>query len=154
MALDLARELEKTLHIHSHDLPYVEFGEGTSICILQARPEDGIFTALFKAEPFAFTELHMHRTKQPVVGFTLKGAWGHDHQYLYRPGTYIYETPGVVHQFLNGPEVTEAIFFGAGAVDFVHPDTLEVTKTITTDQILQVYIRRCEELGFKAHFLT
>src|SRR3546814_3365398 len=84
---------------------------------------------------------------QGASGFTLKGAWGHDEQYLYRPGTYIFETPGVIHQLLNGPEESEILFFGDLALDFVDPETLDVISVVTADKIIDKYLQKCAEKG-------
>lgn len=149
--LDIARELEKTLHIHSNELPYVEAGFGTSHRILMARPDEGLFAVQVRAEPGATSGLHKHHSH--VFGFTTRGAWGHDDRYLYRPGTFIYETPGVVHQFVNGPEVSEAVFIGDPCLDFVDPETMEVISTYNGQQILAGYLKKCGELGITPRFL-
>lgn len=149
--LDIVKELEKTLHIHSHELPFVEAGFGTSHRILMARPVEGLFAIHLRAEPFAKSGLHKHHNH--VMGYTIAGAWGHDDQGLYRPGTFIYETPGVIHQFVNGPEVSEAIFIGDPALDFVDPETLEVISSYNGRQMLDGYIAKCNDLGITPRFL-
>src|SRR3546814_9327851 len=90
---------------------------------------------------------------QGASGFTLKGAWGHDEQYLYRPGTYIFETPGVIHQLLNGPEESEILFFGDLALDFVDPETLDVISVVTADKIIDKYLQKSEEKGVIHNYL-
>lgn len=151
MVLDIAKELEKTLHIHSVDLPYITVGFGTESRVLIARPKEGLFAIQFRAQPGVKSPLHKHRT--PVIGFTLSGMWGHDDQYLYRPGTFIYETPGVIHQFINGPDVTEAVFVGDPNLDFVDPETLEVTGSYTGAEMIANYVQKCKEQGVEARFL-
>src|SRR3546814_1711772 len=92
-------------------------------------------------------DLQKHSFSQVSIGFTLKCAWGHDEQYLYRPGTYIFETPGVIHQFLNGPEESKILFFGDLALDFVDPETLDVISVVTADKIIDKYLQKCAEKG-------
>lgn len=152
--LDIAKELEKTLHIHSDELPWIATGPGMETRLLQARVKDEFYVSQLRAQPGCESGLHKHPFKRGAGGFTLKGAWGHDHQYLYRPGTYIYETPGVVHQFFNGPSVTEVLFFGDLVVDFVDAETLRVTERLPADVLLRRYLERCEEVGVKPHYLT
>src|SRR3546814_18840791 len=84
---------------------------------------------------------------QGASGFTLKGAWGHDEQYLYRPGTYIFETPGVIHQLLNGPEESEILFFGDLALDFVDPEPLDVISVVTADKSIDTHLQKSAEKG-------
>ena len=67
---------------------------------------------------------------------------------------YIFETPAVVHQFFNGPEETEAVFFGDFAVEFVDPETLGVTASLTAEVMLKTYFEMCEERGVKPRYLS
>lgn len=152
--LNLANELEKTLHIHSEELPWFPAASGMDIRILHARAKDNFYVTQLRAQPHCVSGLHKHPANRGTGGFTLKGMWGHDHQYLYRPGTYIFETPGVVHRFYNGPEETEVLFFGELAAEFVDPDTLEVTDIMLPDALLQKYSDHCEELGVQPPYLT
>jgi quercetin dioxygenase-like cupin family protein len=135
----------QTLHIMSEDVPYVEMEPGLEYRILQARPEDNLTVTQVRAQPGASTGLHQHAS--PVFGWTVRGAWGHDRDYKYRPGSYIYETPGVPHRFLNGDEVTEAIFVSLGDVEHLDPATEEVVGAASTADILGAYLRACEEAG-------
>jgi 2,4'-dihydroxyacetophenone dioxygenase len=149
--LDIAKELEKTLHIHSGELPFVDTGYGTETRLILARPKDRLYALQYRAQPGARSPLHKHQNA--ILGYTLKGRWGHDEQYLYRPGTFIFETPGVVHQFMNGPEVSEALFIGDMILDFVDPETLEVTGGLDGPAMLDGYIKKCKEKGLSPRFI-
>jgi 2,4'-dihydroxyacetophenone dioxygenase len=153
MSLDIAKELDKTLHLHTSDLPYVEVDKGMEMRVLHAWPEQNYYVTQIRAQPGCVGGLHQHPLGQHTSGFTLKGAWGHDHQYLYRPGTYVYETPGVVHQFLNGPEETEIVFFGSLGVEFVDPETLKVSREVPAHKLIQRYLEHCTEQGVVPKFL-
>ncbi len=154
MVLDIAAELKKTLHINSEALPWVPMTAGLEQRVLQARPEVDWYVTQLRAQPFAQTRLHRHATARGIGGFTLKGRWGHDKQYLYHPGVYIYETPGVVHQFFNGPEVSEVLFFGEGLTEFIDADTLDVSGVLTSEDQMAGYLERCQEQGIEPRFLT
>lgn len=145
MSLDMDRELLKTLHVHTDELPFVEFTPGTQTRLLQVRPSEGLVVTHIRAQPGAMSALHRH--PEPVYGWTVAGQWGHDHQYLYRPGTYIFETPGVIHQFINGPTVTEAVFISTGELELIDPDTLELVASATPSQIGEQYVAKCEAIG-------
>jgi 2,4'-dihydroxyacetophenone dioxygenase len=94
---------------------------------------------------FPNTETPLHRHLGHAFGYTLKGAWGHDRMFKYTPGVYNYETPGVVHQFLNGPQVTEVLFINEGVLEFVNPQsTDEVTGRLTAADLLRGYYEACE----------
>ena len=137
--------LDKTLHISTADVPWVTIGEGIRLRLLHARPEEDFIVQHIEAMPFAKTPLHRHTG--PVFGFTLKGAWGHDESYGYEPGTYIYETPGVVHRFLNGPGVTEAVFVVHGPVEHVDPVSGEVVSRATAGSFVEAYLALCAKEG-------
>ena len=155
MLLDMAKELEKTLHLHSNDLPYVTTAPGMETRMLHARVEDDFFVTQLRAAPGIVSGLHKHAFKRNgASGYTLKGRWGHDHQYLYVPGTYIFETPDVIHQFFNGPEETEVLFFGDFAVDFIDPETLGITGSLNSEVFMKKYLELCAEQGATPNFLT
>ncbi len=152
--LDMMKELEKTLHVHSEEIPYIPAAPGMEIRILHARVKDDFYVTQLRAQPGCVSGLHKHPINKGTGGFTLRGAWGHDHQYLYRPGTYIFETPGVVHQFLNGPEETEVVFFGDLVAEFVDPETLQVIGVVDGPAVINRYLQYCEEKGVSARFLN
>src|SRR3546814_10930605 len=106
MILDMEKELQKTLHLDSNDLPYAEVEDGIEFRILHARPEEGYYVTQLRVQPRYVGGLHKHSFSQGASGFTLKGPWGNDEQYLYRPGTYIFEKHRVLHPLLTEPEVS------------------------------------------------
>lgn len=144
MSLNMGNELLKTLHVNSEELPFVEFQPGTETRLLQVRPSEKLVVTHVRARPGAVSPLHRHPS--PVYGWTVSGRWGHDDRYEYRPQSYIFETPGVVHQFINGPVVTEAVFISTGDLEFIDPETLEVAATLSPEAILDQYMDRCASL--------
>ncbi|WP_297699071.1 cupin domain-containing protein [Mycobacterium sp.] len=145
--------IARTLHIATDDLPWVTTSPGFEMRVLHARPEDGFTVSQIRAQPGVVHGWHRHNA--PVFGYTTAGAWGHDESYEYRPGTYIFETPGVVHRFLNGPEVTEATFISYSDAEFINLETNEVTGRLTRAGMLEIYLRGCDELGVpRPHVLT
>jgi 2,4'-dihydroxyacetophenone dioxygenase len=153
--LDMVRELEKTLHLQTQDLPYLTTAPGMETRVIHARVEDDFFVTQIRAAPYCESGLHKHAFKRSgASGYTLRGRWGHDRQYLYGPGMYIFETPDVIHQFFNGPEESEVLFFGDFAVDFIDPVTLGVKGTFTPRQFMDQYLGLCAEKGITPNFLT
>ena len=140
-------DVTKTLHIHKDDVPWASGGPGFEYRILQAHLEDSILVQEMRAQPSVESYLHRHVT--PLLAWTTEGAWGHDRQYLYVPGTYVYETPGVVHRFLNGPAVTVVLFLqggGSGEIE-VLDDNGELTGLITLADRVESYFATCEAAG-------
>ncbi|MGV9797375.1 cupin domain-containing protein [Mycobacterium sp. NPDC003449] len=139
------RDMARTLHMASDDLPWVPVGPEAELRIIHARPDEDFVATQLRAQPGAEQGLHRHLA--PVFGFTSRGAWGHDRTYEYRPGTYVYETPGVVHKFLNGPEVSEVFFINHGVIEFVDATGTEVIRSLTLAQMAEHYLAGCEEAG-------
>jgi 2,4'-dihydroxyacetophenone dioxygenase len=137
----------KTLHIDAEEIPWVTYeraGIVSSRRLLQVRPEEDLLVTQMSCGPSAVGALHRHHG--PVYAFTQAGSWGHDRQFLYRPGVYVYETPGVVHRFLSGPEGATATFIYHGDVDFIG-DGGEVVDSYTPANMLARYLEECEAQG-------
>lgn len=137
------REMLRTLHIASEELPYIEFEPGVEGRILQVRLEDAVVVTQARSQPGVVSRLHRH--PYPVYAWTIHGAWGHDRRYLYRPGTYVFETPGVAHRFYCGPETTEALFITIGDVEWLDPQTREVTQVSTPEARFNAYVEACND---------
>jgi len=135
----------ETLHLHSDTIPWVDFGGGTSVRILHARPSENFVVTQILAQPGSESQLHRHLG--PVFGWTVEGHWGHDRNYEYRPGTYIFETPGVLHKFLGGDEVINAVFTSFGVMEYVDEASLEVTAQLDPAAVVQHYMQKCEEMN-------
>ena len=134
-----------TLHIHSEDIPWVEFFDGVAVRILHARPSEDFVVTQIKAQPGAESGLHRHL--KPVFGWTVSGHWGHDRNYEYRPGTYIFEPQGIIHKFLAGSEPVNAVFISHGTLEQIDPETLEVTQSISPAEYVEHYLTACEKAG-------
>lgn len=143
----------RTLHLATDELPWVPAGPDFEMRVVHARLDEGWVVSQIRAQPNVAHGWHRHDA--PVFGYTTAGAWGHDETYEYRPGTYIFETPGVVHRFFNGPEVTEAIFLSYADAEFIDLETNEVTGRVTRADMVERYLQGCEQLGVRRpNFLT
>jgi 2,4'-dihydroxyacetophenone dioxygenase len=134
-----------TLHNHSSSVPWVDFDGGTRVRILHARPSEDFIVTQIHAPPGSESRLHRHLG--PVFGWTNEGRWGHDHTFEYSPGTYIFETPGVNHRFYAGDNHVEAIFVSYGILEFINPETLEVSGSLDSAGTLNYYMEMCEKAG-------
>ena len=137
--------MQRTLHLSSADVPWVPLTDSTEIRVVHGRVSESFVVSQFRAAPGATTKLHRHCA--PVFGFTTLGNWGHDTRHLYRPGTYIYETPMVVHRFLNGPEVTEVYFVNHGDIETFDDRGREVVSRSTVADAIARYFAACESMG-------
>jgi 2,4'-dihydroxyacetophenone dioxygenase len=139
-----------TLHIDSDDVPWVSQSELASGDV-QGRvlhaPNDGSFVVTqLRVGPGVLSSLHRH--VGPTFAYTSRGAWGHDSEFNYRPGTYVFETPGVVHRFQSSDDpCTEVLFVSYATLEFVDPDTMEVIGSMSPVDIAQRYLEDCEAAG-------
>ncbi len=145
VAFDELAELRKTLHIDAGEVPYVEDAPGRESRLLHARADAPLLVTELRAQPGAVSPLHRHVS--PVYGWTIEGAWGHDRQFLYRPGTYVFETPGVIHRFMNGPGVTRALYIQTGDVENIDPETRQIASVTRITDRIDRYFQGCEEAG-------
>jgi 2,4'-dihydroxyacetophenone dioxygenase len=134
-------DLMKTLHIDSDELPFIEFEPGVEGRVLHVRLDEAVVVTQARSQPGVVSPLHRH--PEPVYAWTLRGAWGHDQRFLYRPGTYVFETPGVAHRFFCGPEVAEAVFITTGNIEWLDPETQEVTRVSTPEARFKAYVQAC-----------
>lgn len=147
LAMAKVEEIQNTLHIDAEEIPWVsaEGGGMTAFSrLLHVRPEENFLASQMRCGPGVVGALHRHHG--PVYALTQDGSWGHDTQFLYRPGVYVYETPGVVHRFLSGPDGATATFLYHGEVDFVDDDG-EVVERYSASNMLERYLESCEEQG-------
>jgi quercetin dioxygenase-like cupin family protein len=137
-----------SLHVLDEDIPWVPARQGIDQRILHCRPSAGFIVTQSRYQPGAHAGRHRHLG--PVFAMTKKGAWGHDPvTFPYVPGTYVYEPAGVIHQFFNGPEVSEATFVLQGDVEFFEDNSDVVKGRETPEALLKRYYERCEQAGAK-----
>jgi 2,4'-dihydroxyacetophenone dioxygenase len=142
----ISEALDKTLHISSQDVPWVSYMEGLENRILHARPSESLIVSQTRFQPNARAGLHKHTG--PVFAYTIKGQWSHDpRDFIYKPGTYVYEAIDVFHAFFNGPEVSEVLFINHGGVEFKPENGEKVGRRLDSASILRTYFERCEKAG-------
>jgi 2,4'-dihydroxyacetophenone dioxygenase len=136
-----------TLHVHNEDVPFVEQGgSGIQIRLLQASADDGVVTAEYRFAPGIVGGLHRHLG--PVYGFTSEGRWGHDTNFEYRPGSYVYEVPGIVHQFMSGSGgPVQAFFVECGGIEAIDEESFEPLAILGVKERVALYFNACEAAG-------
>jgi quercetin dioxygenase-like cupin family protein len=143
----MIEELQNTLHLHEDDVPWVSYqraGVVSSRRMLHVRPDEDLAVTQLRCDAGVVGALHRHHG--PVFALTESGTWGHDTSFRYRHGTYVYETPGVVHRFLSGPESVTATFISIGNIDILDDDGALVS-CYTPSGMLAAYFEACEAQG-------
>ena len=160
MALDIAKELDKTLHIDSAELPWIEpsrSGHGNAV---SARAGEGRFLRLAaaRAAECRGRDASPSRQARRQRLYVERARGGTITRFLFRPGVHIFETPGVIpinsSTALEVSEVRVLLAYGEIGVEWVDPDTLELKgPRITEKMLLQHYVDRCDEQGVKPSLL-
>jgi 2,4'-dihydroxyacetophenone dioxygenase len=134
-----------TAHVHGDELPWVSGGNVT-FRLLLARPEENLIVTHWRSKPNVASGVHRHLGS--VLVYTLAGTWSHRPDVMdYRPGSYVSEPVGAVHQFFAGPTEVEAVGYSFGDNETIGPDG-EVTGRETFKDKLDLYYRLCETQGF------
>ena len=103
---------------HSEALPFVSFGEGNSLQLLQVDLAAGVWTV--RAQFSAGLTVQTHRHTGAVHAFTNAGSW-HYLEYpndINLPGSYLFEPAGSVHTLhvpASNTEITDIWFIINGA---------------------------------------
>jgi 2,4'-dihydroxyacetophenone dioxygenase len=135
-----------TSHIDVDDIPWVSTGvPGMESRILHYREDAEMTASQVRAAPFTVSGKHIHLG--PVHSITYAGCWGHDLDYEYVKGTYIFEPIGVVHQFFSGPEAVDAFFLSYGESQWIDEETGEIGGSMGVHARVARYFQQCEEQG-------
>ena len=143
------RALEETIryrHRGPEETPWITTGfPGYDQRLLHYRPEDEFFAVQLRAEPGV--ESPPHRHLGALYSVTTKGRWGHDRDYIYGVGVYVYEPVDVIHRFLVPPdEGTELFTCGFGGVEMLSEDG-EVLASLSVAEQVEMYFQAGEAAG-------
>lgn len=141
-------DLPAAFHRGAGDLPFVEFGDGVEMQVLQIEVERGLWVVRQRMTPG--TTLPPHRHTGTVFAFTLAGSW----RYLEYPevnvaGSYLYEPAGSVHTLhvpATNTEVTDVWFAITGA-NLNLDENGGVANVLDAGAVLKVYLSRCIKTG-------
>ena len=140
--------IPKALHVGEADLPFVDFGDGSSMQVLQIDVEGGLWVVRTRFQPGYQVQTHKHTGE--VYAFTLSGSW----KYLEYPevniaGSYLYEPAGSVHTLTvpdTNTEITDVFFAINGANINLDADG-NVLSVWDAQYIAEGYLALCEMQG-------
>ena len=143
--------IPKALHVGEADLPFVDFGDGSSMQVLQIDVEGGLWVVRTRFQPGYQVQTHKHTGE--VYAFTLSGSW----KYLEYPevntaGSYLYEPAGSTHTLMvpaSNQGVTDVFFAIFGANENLDNDG-NVTSVWDAAFINMAYRALCEAQGYPA----
>ncbi|NRA98158.1 MAG: 2,4'-dihydroxyacetophenone dioxygenase family protein [Planctomycetes bacterium] len=136
-------------HVGVDQVPWVPNPRfpGAELRLLQADTRQGI--TVMAGRLAGDMEVGTHRHTGAVHMFTLAGAWKyHEHEFVNRAGSYLYEPPGSVHTLyvLPNDERTETLSVVYGKTEYLDADGV-VTHVSSAETNLQAYYEACELAG-------
>ena len=110
-------EIPKALHRGEDELPFIEFGPGQELQLLQVDIEAGLWVIRNRFAPG--TQVQTHKHTGSVFAFTQQGSWKYaEYPEVNTAGSYLYEPAGSTHTLIvpdTNTEVTDVWFTIYGA---------------------------------------
>jgi hypothetical protein len=136
-------------HVGEEDVPWIPnpLYPGAELRLLQADMKIGVYVMAGRLP--GDLEVGTHRHTGAVHMFTLSGAWKyHEHDYVNRAGSYLFEPPGSVHTFyvMPGNEVTETLSVIYGTTEYLD-EKGEIIQVGNAETNLRTYYEGCEKAG-------
>lgn len=137
------------LHRGEDDLPFVEFGPGQELQLLQVDLDHGTWVVRNRFQPG--TEVQTHRHTGPVHAFTVSGSWKYaEYPEVNTAGSYLFEPAGSTHTLVvpaSNTEVTDVRFIIHGANLNLDADG-HVDLVVDAQLVLDFYRALCTQHGF------
>src|SRR5687767_4042386 len=148
MELQSGIQIPRAIHRGEEELPFVDFGEGVKIQLLQVDIPLGLWVVRTRFAPG--TTIMTHKHTGPVYAFTLAGKWKYvEYPEVNTAGSYLYEPAGSVHT-LHFPEtnteVTDVSFVLHGANLNLDGEG-NVESVLDASAALAVYCAACRDAG-------
>jgi quercetin dioxygenase-like cupin family protein len=142
-------EARRAIHRGESELPFVPFGEGLELQLLQVDLDQGLWIVRTRFQPGITIQTHKHTGA--VFAVTLAGSW----KYLEYPevntaGSYLYEPAGSVHT-LHVPATEEAVtdvWFAIYGANLNLDANGNVEAVLDAEFIYNFYRMQCRELGY------
>ena len=139
----------ETLHIGADDLPWLEFGDGGALQLLQVDLNQGLWISKTRLPPGYRVATHFHTGL--VFAVTLKGSWHYleSPEAVNRPGSYLFEPAGSRHTLvtpadMDGEMITWFAIYGAN----INLDAAgNVTSIVDAKSVLDLYRDYCGALS-------
>ena len=137
-----------SLHRGEEDLPFVSFGDGVALQLLQIYLSEGLWVVRQRMQPGVTLPTHHHTGS--VNAFTLAGAW----KYLEYPqvnvaGSYLFEPAGSVHTLHTPPSNTGLtdVWFAIHGANLNLDQEGRVYEIFDAARVLRIYLSRCFKAG-------
>ena len=143
-------EARSAIHRSESDLPFVDFGEGVSLQLLQVDLEQGLWIVRTRFQPGVTIPTHRHTGC--VFAVTLAGSWKYrEYPEVNTAGSYLFEPAGSVHT-LTVPATereTTDVWFAIYGANLNLDANGNVEAVIDAELVLQFYRTACEQRGLR-----
>ena len=142
--------IPKALHVNSNDLPYVELGDGSSIRLLHADIENGLWVVDTVFKPGTVLQRHKHTGS--VHAFTKQGMWKYlEYQEVNTPGSYLFEPAGSIHTLTVPQDNTEdtIVNFVISGANLYLDENDQVTLIVDAAAVKFIYDLLAKEQGYE-----
>ncbi len=145
---DLTSKAAEAAHIGHDECPFVDFGGGVELKVVQVRVGEGLWIVRNRFQPGVVVQTHRHTG--PVFGYTLAGAWKYaEYDYVNRAGSFLYEPAYSTHTLTVPADNTEPtdVWFHMYGVNLNLDADGNVESVADGPRTLAAYFMKCEELG-------
>ena len=96
--------------------------------------------------------LGRHRHRGPVFACVLEGSWRYlEYDWVARPGSYVQESPGVIHTLVSDdPNGMKTFFWLKGSLEF-YDDNDHLLETLDVFWFIDHYLSHCREHSLKVN---
>ena len=140
--------IPRAIHRGESDLPFVPFGEGMQIQVLQVNIAQGLWVVRTRFEPGVTIPTHKHTG--PVHAFTIAGRWKYrEYEDVNLPGSYLYEPAGSVHTLTVPADVKGLtdVWFAVYGANLNLDDHGNVATVIDATFVKDTYLAICAAMG-------
>ena len=147
-ALAPAPEIPRAMHRGEEKLPFVSFGDGSSLQLLQVDVEGGLWVVRTRFAPGTTIPRHKHTGE--VFAFTIAGAWKYlEYPEVNRAGSYLFEPAGSIHTLHVPPDTkgTTDVWFAIRGANLNLDDAGNVTGVVDAAAVRDAYLALCKAQG-------
>ncbi|NLD75381.1 MAG: cupin [Acidimicrobiales bacterium] len=141
-------DLPAALHRGEDELPFIEFGPGQELQLLQVDLDAGIWVVRNRFAPGTFVQTHRHTGA--VYAFTVSGSWKYaEYPEVNTAGSYLFEPAGSTHTLVvpeSNTGVTDVRFIIHGA-NLNLDETGRVDLVVDAQLVLDFYRSVCAQVG-------
>ena len=145
---DITSKVAEATHIGHDEAPFVDFGGGVELKVVQVRVSEGLWIVRNRFAPGVKVQTHRHTG--PVFGYTLSGAWKYaEYDYVNRAGSFLYEPAYSTHTLTVLEDNTEPtdVWFHMYGVNLNLDADGNVESVADGPRTLAAYYMQCEAQG-------